>query len=263
MDWIELLFTILAFGVLVFLWLLPRIISKGVEKSIEHVYDRTLEGLKGDIQASNSALKSSVDYLAASQTELKAKVLSSVENLWQAIEELQTAYSPSVGLFSFLTSKELDDCISGKARPDIRKIFEDLGDGVQLYSDTKEKIGKKLSGSEVFYVSSRLWFLYNTIVRVHARIGVLIGFSLKDKKYRDWRDDTLVMAALAEALPADRIDQAKSRTVGGLNDIIDWLIAEFVKEGSNVVLGSAEFEKSVSQIHSALKAEVEVRYRSV
>ena len=80
MDWIEPIFSILALGVLAFLVLLPRIISKGVEKGIEHVYDKKLEGLKGDIQASNAALKSSVDYLAASQVELRSKVLSSVES---------------------------------------------------------------------------------------------------------------------------------------------------------------------------------------
>ena len=260
MDWIEPIFSILALGVLAFLGFLPRIISKGVEKGVEHVYDKKLEGLKGDIQASNAALKSSVDYLAASQVELRSKMLSSVESLWLAIKALQTAYSPSVGVLSILTSEELDDCVSGRERPDIRQTFEALGDGIQFYSDTTKAVEKELSGSEVFYVSSQLWLLYNTILRVHGRIGILIGFSLKGKKYRDWRGDKLMMAALAEVLSSDRIDHAKSRPVGGLTDIIDWLIAEFVKEGSNVVRGSAEFEESVSQIHSALKAEAENRY---
>ena len=151
--------------------------------------------------------------------------------------------------------------VSGRERPDIRKTFEALGDGIQFYSDTTKTVEKELSGSEVFYVSSRLWLLYNTILRVYARIGILIGFSLKEKKYRDWRGDKLMMAALAEVLPSDRIDHTKSRPVGGLHDILNWLIAEFVKEGSDVVRGSAEFEKSVSQIHSTLKGQVEDRYR--
>ena len=261
MDWIEAFSAILFLGVFGLLGFLPRLISKGVEKSIEHVYDKKLEGLKGDIQASNSALKSSVDYLAASQAELRSKVLSSVENLWQAIKDWETAYSSVIGLLFILTPMELDDCFSGRERPDIRKIFETLGDGIQFFSDTTKTIENKLSGSEVFYVSSRLWVLYNTIFRVHARIGVLIGFSLKEKKYRDWRDDKAMMSILAEALSSDIIEQAKSRPIGGLNDILSWLIAEFVKEGSNVVRGSAAFEKSFSEILSVLKNQVADRYR--
>ena len=268
MDWIESFFAILFVAVLgslgVFLRLLPGIISKGVEKSIEHVYDKKLEGLKGDIQASNSALKSSVDYLAASQAELRSKVLSSVENLWQAIDDLQTAYSKvGIGLLSILTSEELDDCFGGRAtNPHIRAEFKALEEGgILFFADTLKTIKNKLSGSEVFYVSSRLWFLYETIRRVHGRIGFLIGVSLREKKYRDWRFDKVMMSSLAEALSSDRIDHAKSRPVGGLNEILSWLMAEFVKEGSDVVRGSAEFEKSVSQIHSTLKVQVEDRHR--
>ena len=265
MDWIEPFFAILFVAVLgslgVFLRLLPGIISKGVEKSIEHVYDKKLEGLKGDIQASNSALKSSVDYLAASQAELRSKVISSVENLWQALNKLQAAYFAGLGLLGIMTPKELDDCVSGRATPPLRKTFEALGDdATQFYADTMKTVMNNLSGSEVFYVSSRLWFLYETIHMVYGRIGFLIGYSLEEKKYRDWRDDKVMMSILAEALSSDRIDHAKIRTIGGLNEILNWLIAEFVKEGSDVVRGTAEFEKSVSQIHSTLKVQVEDRY---
>ena len=262
MDWIAPLLTaipgLIALALVKFL---PDIISKAVGKGIEHAYDKKLEDFKGDIQASNSALKSSVDYLAASQAELRSKVLSSVENLWQAIKDWETEYSSAIGLFFIMTPQELDDCVSGRSRPDLRKIFENLGDGVQFFAGKTKTIEDKLSGSEVFYVTSRLWFLYETIRKVYARTGILIHYSLKGKKYQDWRDDKLMMSALAKALPPDRIDHAKSRPIGGLRDILDWLKAEFIKEGSNIVRGSAEFEKSVSEIHSALKDQVEDRYR--
>ena len=115
MDWIApLLAAIPGLIALALVKFLPDIISKAVGKGIEHAYDKKLEDFKGDIQASNAALKSSVDYLAASQSELRSKVLSSVENLWQAIEDLQTAYSKAgLGLLFFLTSEELDDCVRG------------------------------------------------------------------------------------------------------------------------------------------------------
>ena len=254
MDWTVLFAAIPGLIALVLVRSLPGLISKAVVKSIEHGYDKKLEDFKGDIQANTSALKSSVDYLAASRAELRSKVLPAVENLWRAIKALQTAYSPSVGMLSILTPKELDECFSQGARLNIRKTFEALGDGIQFYSDTAEKVEKELTGSEVFYVSSRLWLLYNTILKVYARSGILIGFSLKEKKYRDWRNDKLMMNALAEVLPSESIDYAKSRELGGLRYILDSLIAEFVKEGSDVVRGSAEFEKSVSELHSALEA---------
>ena len=50
----------------------PDILSKGIVKQIEHGYDKKLEELKGGIQAHNTAIKSSVEFLAASQSELRA-----------------------------------------------------------------------------------------------------------------------------------------------------------------------------------------------
>ena len=49
------------------------------------------------------------------------------------------------------------------------------------------------------------------------------------------------MSILVEALSSDRIELAKSGPHDRLLNILNRLIAEFIKEGSNVVRGSAEF----------------------
>ena len=106
---------------------------------------RNWKASRGDIQASNSALKSSVDYLAASQTELRSKVISSVENLWQAVWKSRRAYSKGLTVLCVFTPKELDDCFGKRAKPEVLKDFESWvkeSDGSKRYSDTTEMIKK-------------------------------------------------------------------------------------------------------------------------
>ena len=239
----------------------PDILTKSVARHLEHRYNEKLEELRGDIQASNAMINTSVDYLTASQAELRSKVISSVEALWQAIESLQDAYSSTLGLLAILTANELDACVSGRERPDLRSVLEIHIDGPQFFVDTTTEIRSKLSGSEIFYVSSRLWILYETIFSVHGRIGYLIDRSLKEKRYHDWRRDKHMNSILRRALSEGQINGATQKTIGGANDIISWLKAEFVKEGGTLVRGPRELAQSVSEIHGILKNEIDDRYR--
>ena len=262
MDWITLPFVLLLF----LIWTLavrsfPKIFATSLLKHIEHNYNKKLEELRGDIQASNAAIESSVNYLAASQTELRSKVISSVEALWLAIEKIGEAYSSVLGLIAILTSDELDACVSGREKPDLRSILAKHGDGAQFFVDTTNNVRSHLSGSEIIYVSSRLWLLYETFLQVHGRIGNLIGFSLRDGKYHDWKRDKYMMSILGLALTDDQINGATQKTLGGANDMLSWLKAEFVKEAGELIRGPRELAHSVPEIHSILKNEVHDRYQ--
>ncbi len=262
MDWITIavtLFMLIVWTVVVRAF--PEVLATSILKYIEHDYNKKMEELRGDIQASNSAIVSSVNYLTESQSELRSKVISSVEALWVAMEKMHEAYSSILGFIIMLTPEELDACVSGREDSGLRSVLEEHGDGVQFFSETTKSIRSCLSGSEIIYVSSRLWLLYETTMRVYGRIGYLVGRSVRDGKYHDWRNDKPMMSILRQTLSENQINSARESRIGGTHDILSWLKAEFVKEASELVRGSRELAHSVSEIHGILKGEVDNRYQ--
>ena len=259
MDWTSLLLALLALlGWTLLVRLFPNVMTKGIIKRIEHNYNSKLEELKGDIQASNSALRSSIDFLTASQSERTSRVLSSVESLWNGIETLE-ALHPSLGLLDILYPNELDALFRGQ-QGNIAIALEKYND-LNFIADTAEAIKQHLNGSEIIYVSNRLWLLYETLFRLHGRIAYLIHQSLQQKKYLDWRSDTLVLDNLRRVFPVDQIDDAMSQSSGGAKHIVSWLKAEFIKESRSIVQGSSGLAQSVSEIHSILKNEIDDRHQ--
>ena len=238
----------------------PDILSKGIVKQIEHGYDKKLEELKGGIQAHNTAIKSSVEFLAASQSELRSKVISSVESLWLSIDSIHEVYSGAVTITLLFLPDEIEESLKGK-RPGILQMVKDYED-ITFIKEKFREIQRKTSGTEVLFVSSRLWLLYNSILRVHARLGILLNQSMKDRKYQDWRNDKFMESILGEVLTADKIKEAKQNRLGGINNIINWLKAEFVQEASNLVRGSREVAHSVPEIYETLRrqSQIEDRY---
>ena len=241
----------------------PDILTKSIASQVQHNYDKQLEKLRGEIQASNAAIRTSVDYLTTSQTEFRSKAISSVEALWSGIEKIQQANSTAVGMTSILTSDELDACMAGRKQPDMRSVlFEKYGDRLQHSRDTLAKIRKDQTGSEIFYVSTRLWLLYQTIIAAHGRISFLIGLSLEDNRYHDWRNDKPMISILGKALSKDQMKDLPDHTFGGTLNVFHWLKAEFIKEASDLVRGSSELAHSVSEIHDILKSAVDNSYQS-
>lgn len=233
----------------------PNILSKGIVKRIEHGYDKKLEELKGEIQADNSAIKSSVEFLAASQSELRVKIISSVESLWQAIGCIQEEYSDALGATALLEPHEFYKVFRGEL-PQIHPLVKDYKD-LNFFEEKRGKIQDKVSGTEIIFVSSRLWLLYDAIFRVHGRIGLLLYQSINDKKFRDWREDELMISILTKVLSGDKIKEAQAEGLKGINDIISWLTAEFVQESSNLVRGSREVAHSVPEIYAILRSRKE------
>ena len=62
----------------------PSILGKAFAKRIEYRYNRKLEEIKAELQASYSTLKAFFDFLSTTQLELRTKVIASTETLWGA-----------------------------------------------------------------------------------------------------------------------------------------------------------------------------------
>ena len=212
----------------------PEILSSGIIKRIEHNYDVKIEKLKGEIQANVSTMQSSIDCL------------------WLSIQACQNVYSSAMFLHNILSPDEISELIDKNDNIKLQHILDEYRDSTFVIEKTKE-IECKLTGIEVLYVSSRLWNLYRAVLLVHGRAAVLLNQSITRNMYQDWRQDRLMLSAISDIVSEENISDALERMFGGLNDILNWIIADFIKEASNLLRSPVELEESVSKIYSVLK----------
>ena len=68
---------------------------------------------------------------------------------------------------------------------------------ITFFNSKIELVKKRITGTEILFVSSRLWGLYDGITRAHGRIGMLIHQSFERNEYVDWRTDKIILAIVA------------------------------------------------------------------
>ncbi len=229
----------------------PAVLTATLTKAIEHQYATRLSRLKADLDARYSTLKSSVDFLSASQSDLRTRAIASVESLWTAVLEIEREHSDLVFVDNILVSEEIRDLFaSGRIKKHLAN-----------YSDT-EVVAKKMarfmqltSERERLFSGEPLWLRFSTLCRAHGRMAVLAQFSFEKGTYVDWRTDDLMNTILCAILPADVLERAKSMRVGGFREVTGHLKAEFLKEAIRVMSGSQHVADSLSDVQSTLLSE--------
>ena len=91
----------------------PQIVAKRVERRIDHTYNEQLESLKHELEATRAAARSSMEFLAASQSEFRSKTIGAVESLWRAVELLEQEFMVPMGVDFLLTCDQLTEVAAG------------------------------------------------------------------------------------------------------------------------------------------------------
>ena len=232
----------------------PSILSMTVEKRIEHQYNKKLESIKAELQASYSSVETSVGFLSVVQPELRLKIIESVERIWRAVRSLEEYHSGIMRLDSILLPEEVQRGLNSNGN----EFFSTLVSKYKNISTVTEMANKSralTSGIERLYVGDRLWLIFSTITVVYRRFGFLIHKSCKEKQYFDWRKDEHFISILRNVLSEDFVNNAKSRKVGGLRTIIFQLESDLLKEGARVMSGSQGFSEALSDVQAAVKLE--------
>ena len=224
----------------------PVILTKVITKRIEHVYNKSITELKGEIEKENTAMQSSLAFLAASQSELRTKTNNAVETLWIVIRNQQEEFGQVLTFMQILDPKQLDDAFRGVGK--LRSLLSKYEDIVSL-SNAIQRTERHLDGWEIIYVSARLWLIYETLFRTHNRMAGLVQKSMKERKYFDWRNDELLLREIKVVLAEEKVNSL----IGSSNPtpLINSLKAEFIEEARKLVRGSGEWE-SVDDIYQRL-----------
>lgn len=232
----------------------PEIVGKGIVTRIQHAFNRDLEKLKGQIRENEIMIKSSIDFVS-SQSEYRLKVISSVETIWLSIRNCQDFFSGLITAHNLLLPNELDQYFKSERKTEGIDTWLSKFKQLDFFNEYQDKNNKRIEGTEILYVGSQLWLYYDSIIRIHLRLAWLVNQSFENGKYLDWRSDKFMWTIMEEVMDKRRIEKAATRKLGGINEILRYLVAEFISEASNVIRGSKELEHSIPVIQTVLKNE--------
>jgi hypothetical protein len=159
----------------------------------------------------------------------RQRQIQAVEHLWQVVRNLSSEFSLAIFVDTILTSQELDAYFK------YRK-YDHIADCVREYADVNLPLRKFASAGaneaakERPFVTHRLWSIFFVLQGVYGRTALLLTNSYKERSFVNWRTDDGCDQLLRAILPAQAVDYAKGREIGGLRTAIDYLESQFLAE---------------------------------
>jgi hypothetical protein len=260
------------FSLILALKIFPKLLGDVVIKELEHRHNVRLEEikaelarsgavkietLKGEITAAYSTLKSSVDFLSASQSDLRLKRVNAVEKLWLAMIYLKKEFADLLFIDTILVPSEIDAFFKPNSDPKLKKYFASIMEYQQrdiTLTKWKNSNAEAIDAEQLF-VSARLWQISFVSRALYGRVAFLFEGSFKDGRYNDWRSDEPLGRILASVLPATIIEQAKSMKTQGLESLVLTLHKEFLEEAERVMSGVPSLSKSIADMQIILLGE--------
>lgn len=155
--------------------------------------------------------------------------IQAIEHLWQVVRNLSNEFSLVVFLDTILTPQELN------------AYFKDgehahIADCVREYTDMNLPLRKIASAGaneavkERPFVTHRLWSAFFVLQAIYGRTALLLTNSYKERRFVNWRTDSGCDQLLRAILPAQAVEHAKGKEIGGLQTAIDYLESQFLAE---------------------------------
>ncbi|MDE0094277.1 MAG: TIR domain-containing protein [Gammaproteobacteria bacterium] len=210
----------------------PKSIASLILEQLQVVKSRREENFEwSEFLAGHEKLGTEGRYAREFEPKPNRKLIAAVEALWKSVKICQDTYLGAMTTLYVLTARELDDLFQGRRdwKGELAYMLEEYRDDSFFISKIAE-INKPLTGVEELYVSKRLWELYQRILQVHGRIGVLLQQSFSNGSYVDWRKDKATLTLLSQYLDDKRLTAATTRTLGGMREVVDWFVNEFLNE---------------------------------
>lgn len=178
---------------------------------------------------------------SGTEMQLQAKIIASVESLWQKVLQTKERYKTAIFVHSIVPVKHLDALFKTgepaglysmlRAYKDVGYMTEDIG----TFQD-----------NERIYVGVKLWTVFHAIRVFHGRLGMLIHDSLEQKECVDWRRDEIVEPLLRTVLSEDEVNRAIEMQTEGVKEIVEKLEFEFLKEAALVMVSPQRVQESFS-----------------
>jgi hypothetical protein len=158
----------------------------------------------------------------------RQRQIQAVEQLWQVLRNLSSAFGSVALVDSIFTSSELDAYFREGEHASI-------ADFIREYADGTLRLRKFVKSSddavkERPFVTNRLWSVFFVLQALYGRTALLLTNSYKEGRFVDWRTDSGCDQLLRAILPAQVVERAKTQMIGGLRAAIDSLESQFLAE---------------------------------
>lgn len=235
--------------------ILPRAISKYVDKEIERRSDIKLERVKGEIQGSFSTLKSSMDMLIASNSGLHPHIIETVQTLWGVVVTMRQNFAGMVAFDNIFLANEAAQAFQNEAaHPNLIAYVEKHRNEFDNLAANPAVMEPDLNKHRLFS-GDRLWLIFFIIRAVYMRSSLLIARSFQTHDYVDWRKDDGIRQLLSAALPETFVADVRARNAGGITAAIDQLEAQFLHEATRVMSGSKAMSDNLADVQAVLQLE--------
>ena len=229
----------------------PAILGAALVKTIEHRYAVRLSRLKADLDSRYTTLQTSVDFLAANQSELRSKTIAAVQTLWTSVLAIEQEFRDLVFVDDILLQNEKSERF---ASSQFRKYLSDYRDLATIGPKLK-RLAELTPEGDRLLSGELLWLRFSTFSRAYGRMCWLTQTSMEKGTYVDWKTDKHMNATLCAILPVDVLEGIKKMQLGGFREATGRLKAEFLKEAIRVMSGSQQVAESLSDLQSTLLAE--------
>jgi hypothetical protein len=156
--------------------------------------------------------------------------IQAVEALWQIMRNLGNEFSLVIFVDNILLASEQDAYFRNRTHSQVMDCIKEYANMNTAINKMKAAGALDLASKERPFVTHRLWSVFFVLQAVYGRAALLLTNSYKDRKLVNWREDSGCEQLLRAILSPSTVDEAKSRTIGGLRLAIDRLENQFLAE---------------------------------
>jgi hypothetical protein len=216
----------------------------------------TIERVKSAIAADYGTLKSSMDFLSASQSGLRAHSVEAVQILWRDILALKAAMA---GLWTFeqiLLPDEKQDVVSGKDARCRHYLTPYLSEPA-YFAHVSPLMN---SNAEVHrpFCGERLWLIFVVLRNMHLRSAFLTQQAVENRRHKRLLEDNGIRQFLGAVLSDEVVAEAMKQPLHELNTVVAQLEGIFLQEAVRVMSGSNAIAESLADMQATLLLQTQV-----
>lgn len=229
----------------------PASLTKFVEKEIDRRSDAKLERLKAELQGSYSTLKTSVDVLATSNSDMRPHIIEAVTALWATMTDMRNKFGGVITFDTVVLADEAEAAFSGKDNQQtlgfVKAFDGDMLENKLVFEFEKQDLDKCR-----LFCGDRLWLIFYIYRAVIMRSAFLISLSFKNQKYDDWRKDGGIRQLLSGLIGVDETEKLRQSTSGGLTNALGRLETDFLHEAARIMSGSKAMADSLADMQAMM-----------
>ncbi len=254
LEFVILLFSQLILVGVSLVLILPRIVERVLIEKFKHRNQILLAEKEHHLSMNRDIFNNAISTSSESGHELRKKSISSVQTLWEEILRVENEFSSLVGIVNITTDVEMNDLVRGKgpskARAAIERYSEINSVLEMIYQDTKSSVTR-----ERIFVSEKLWKIFNSLVTIHGRLGILVSYGVRDQKDVNWKNDTLMIQVIEGIISSEDWKKIQNMPLSGFNTLAETIRQEFILEARKTMRGADEFNSALGNFREIMAQE--------